>query len=610
MESYTCRRDGGAPRTLFIQAAGSTLQPPVANLLSVADIVLTTLNAKYIHTAFGLRYLLANLGELRSRACLAEFDINQRPLDIAEVLLARNPKIIGFGVYIWNVEPTTEIIAAIKHVRPDIKIILGGPEVSYETENQPIVQLADHVITGEADLKFADVCRTLLERRPPARLDKTNDSEHAVPEAGVPLPKIIPAVPPDFSQIVLPYDLYTDDDIAHRIIYVEASRGCPFTCEFCLSSLDIPVRQVPLPALLKQLQRLLDRGVKQFKFVDRTFNLNAGISKTILEFFLNRYQPGHFFHFEMIPDRLPEALREVIAKFPPGTLQFEVGVQTFNEEVGAAIKRRQNYERLEDNFRFLRSQTGVHIHADLIAGLPGETLESFAAGFDRLIALGPQEIQVGILKRLRGTPIVRHDAKWQMIYNPHPPYEILQNRLIDFATMQRLRRFARYWDLIGNSGNFVESTPLIWSENSSPVGRASSRAENVGLRRHVGALKCGDMSPHSKSVESNLDRLAGSLAPPSAFTGFLHFSDWLHARTGRTDGIALIRLMELLFEFLTGELKLGAKPVAETLWRDYQRGGRHDKPSFLKDFLPPDEKVVPLRKAKTALPKRQARHLV
>jgi radical SAM superfamily enzyme YgiQ (UPF0313 family) len=167
--------------------------------------------------------------------------------------------------------------------------------------------------------------------------------------AGAPLPKIIPAEPPDFSQIVLPYDLYTDDDIAHRIIYVEASRGCPFTCEFCLSSLDIPVRQVPLPALLEQLQRLLDRGVKQFKFVDRTFNLNVDFSKTILEFFLERYQPGHFFHFEMIPDRLPEALREVIAKFPPGALQFEVGVQTFNEKSA----RPSNAGRIMNGWRII-----------------------------------------------------------------------------------------------------------------------------------------------------------------------------------------------------------------------------------------------------------------
>ena len=557
----------------------------VAKLPDVADIVLTTLNAKYIHAAFGLRYLLANLGPLQSRACLAEFDINQRPLDIAEILLAQNPKIIGFGIYIWNVEQTTEVIAAIKRVRPDIKIILGGPEVSYETENQSIVQLADHVITGEADLKFAEVCQVLLERRPPgpARLDEASDSKHAVPEAGAPLPKIILAELPDFSQIALPYDLYTDDDIAHRIIYVEASRGCPFTCEFCLSSLDIPVRQVPLPALLEQLRRLLERGVKQFKFVDRTFNLDVDASKTILEFFLARYQPGHFFHFEMVPDRLPEALREVIAKFPPGALQFEMGVQTFNEEVSQRISRRQNYEKLEDNFLFLRRETGVHIHADLILGLPGETLESFAAGFDRLIALGPQEIQVGMLKRLRGTPIVRHDAEWQVIYNPHPPCEILQNKLIDFATMQRLRRFARYWDLVGNSGNFVETAPLIWS-----VGQASR------------------LSP-SKSEMNETGKMPVLRSP---FAGFLRFSDWLHARTGRTDGIALVRLMELLFEFLTGELQLDARQVAKTLWCDYQRGGRHDKPSFLKNFLSTEEKVIPLRKTKTALPKRQARHLV
>jgi radical SAM superfamily enzyme YgiQ (UPF0313 family) len=359
----------------IVRAAGSTLQQLLAKLPDVADIILTTLNAKYIHTAFGLRYLLANLGPLQPRACLAEFDINQRPLHIVEVLLARNPKIIGFGVYIWNVQPTTEIIAAIKRVQPEIKIILGGPEVSYETEGQTIVQLADHVITGEADLKFAEVCAQLLERRSPNRLDGACDSQHADS-----LSKIIPAELPDFSQISLPYDLYTDDDIAHRIIYVEASRGCPFTCEFCLSSLDIPVRQVPLPVLLEQLQRLLDRGVKQFKFVDRTFNLNVAVSKAILEFFLDRHRPGHFFHFEMIPDHLPESLREVIAKFPPGALQFEVGVQTFNEEVSQLISRRQNYERLEDNFRFLRNETGVHIHADLIVGLPGETLESFAAG--------------------------------------------------------------------------------------------------------------------------------------------------------------------------------------------------------------------------------------
>jgi len=504
------------------------------------DIVLATLNAKFIHAAFGLRYVFANLGELQPRASIAEFDINQRPLDIAEALLAREPKILGLGVYIWNVTETAEVVATIKRVRPGIKIILGGPEVSYETDSQEIVRLADHVITGEGDLKFAEVCRAILE----------NNST---------LPKIIPAELPDFSRITLPYEFYTDADIAHRIVYVEASRGCPFTCEFCLSSLDVPVRAVPLEKFLGDMQKLLDRGLKQFKFVDRTFNLNIATSKAILEFFLARHQPGNFYHFEMIPDRLPAELREIIAKFPPGVLQFEVGIQTFNPEVGHHISRRQNYDRLADNFHYLRNQTRVHIHADLIVGLPGETVESFAAGFDRLIALDPQEIQVGILKRLRGTPIVRHDTEWQMIYNAQPPYEILQNRLIDFATMQRLRRFAKYWDLVGNSGNFVSTTPLIWRDESP-------------------------------------------------FANFLRFSDWLYARIGRTDSIALARLAELLFTFLTSELKLKATRAAETMARDWQRAGRRDMPEFLREFLPV-ENLVRARAGKSSLPKRQARHL-
>jgi len=554
------------------------------------DIVLTTLNAKYIHAAFGLRYLMANLGELRERACLVEFDVNQRPLDIAEVLLAHTvppasrrvralpesecrsivwrsdpagrrghaePRIIGFGIYIWNVDETREVIAAIKRIAPQTMIVLGGPEVSYEVETQPIVALADYVITGEADVKFAEVCARLLRGE-------------VLPE------KIIPAELPDVARLALPYDLYTADDIAHRVIYVEASRGCPFTCEFCLSSLEIPVRQFPLEKMLAELQRLIDRGVTQFKFVDRTFNLNLNVSRALLTFFLERYRPGMFFHFEMVPGRLPEPLREVIAKFPPGSLQFEVGIQTFNEEVGTLIKRRQNYARLEENFHFLRERTGVHIHADLIAGLPGETVESFAVGFDRLVALRPQEIQVGILKRLRGTPISRHDAEWGMVYSASPPYEILQNRLIPFAEMQRLRRFAKYWDLIGNSGNFIETTPLIW------------QVDGLALRGHA---------------------LAARAHPPeSPFASFMSLADWLFARVRRTDSIALSRLMELLFEFLTRERQLDRALVAATMTRDYRRGGRKDTPAFLAERT---DEPMPSGRAKNPAavgPRRQSRH--
>lgn len=504
----------------------------------MADIVLTTLNAKYIHASFGLRYLMANLGPLRSRAALLEFDISQRTTDMLEVILSQEPRIVGIGVYIWNAEPALRLVADLKRLRPNVTVIVGGPEVSHEVERQEICRLADYVVTGEADLAFASLCAKLLGGcRPDA--------------------KVISADLPQMEQLALPYELYDAQDVAHRMIYVEASRGCPFRCEFCLSSLDVPVRNVPLEPFLDEMGKLLERGVNHFKFVDRTFNLNLNIGRRILEFFHERYRPGLFLHFEMIPDRLPEALRDSIRRFPAGALQFEVGIQTFNEEVAARISRRQDNSRLADNLRFLRRETGVHVHADLIVGLPGEDVESFAAGFDRLVALGPQEIQVGMLKRLRGTPIVRHDERWGMVYSPNAPYEVLQTSCIDFATMQRLRRFSRYWDLVANSGNFVQTAPLIWGQ-SRPFG------------------------------------------------SFLNFSDWLYARVGRQHAIALHRLAELLFTHLIEEKGYGPAGVAQAMCSDYRRSGRRDVPDFLRPYAAEDRAMAPRR---STAPPRQARHL-
>jgi len=505
------------------------------------EILLTTLNAKYAHAAFGLRYLMANLGPLQDRAKILEFEINQKPTDVVEAILLENPKIVGIGVYIWNVTVATQVVAELKRLRPELTLILGGPEVSYESDQQEICRLADFVITGEGDLTFADLCNRLLSNQRP-------------------LNRIVPADLPHFSQLKLPYDFYDDRDLDHRVVYVEASRGCPFSCEFCLSSLDIPVRNVPLNDFLASMGRLLDRGLRRFKFVDRTFNLNLQIGRAILDFFWQRYEPGLFLHFEMIPDRLPEGLREPIRRFPPGALQFEVGIQSFNPEVCQRISRRQDTDKAEQTLKFLRDETGVHVHVDLIVGLPGEDIDSFAAGFNRLVALGPQEIQVGLLKRLRGTPIVRHDAEWKMVYSPHPPYEILQTGAIDFPTMQRLRRFARYWDLIANSGNFLESAPLIW-------------------------------------------------AGGSPFARFLHFSDWIFSRVGKNHGIALRQLSELLFEFLTTELRQDARAVATTVWNDYQRGGRSDRPGFLRQHLPAEAMKVQRRPIVSKSVKRQMRRL-
>ena len=503
-------------------------------------IILSTLNARYSHASFGLRCLLANMAELRAETQLLEFTIQDSTTDMLAELLAHDPQIIGFGVYIWNVEPLTRLVRDLRQVRPEICIVLGGPEVSYETEQQEIVQLADYVITGEADTAFRELCRQILS-------------------AEVPAAKVLNAALPPLNELQLPYHEYTAEDIANRVVYVEASRGCPFTCEFCLSALDIPVRAFPLDKFLAALQMLLDRGLKQFKFVDRTFNLNLRISRAILEFFLERMSPGLFLHFELIPDRLPEPLREIIRRFPPGMLQFEIGIQTFNSETGSLISRQQDNSLAEQNLRWLRAETGVHVHADLIAGLPGEDLQSFADGFDRLWRLGPQEIQVGLLKRLRGTPILRHDAEWQVIWSRQPPWEVLSNRLLTFEQLQAIRRFARYWDLIANSGQFPKT-----------------------IRR--------------------------LLEPPaSPFWEFMRFSEWLYAVEQRRHGIALVRIFERLFEYLTEQAGADAENVAELLWADYTHTGRRDRPAFLARFqLPPP----PARAAsEVRLPARQKRHL-
>ena len=266
----------------------------------------------------------------------------------------------------------------------------------------------------------------------------------------------------DVTQIELPYDLYTDADIAHRALYVEASRGCPFRCEYCMSSLDPAVRYFPEDRFLAAMQRLLDRGARTFKFVDRSFNIDIDFALKVLALFRERYVDGMMLHFEVIPDRLPDELMQAVAACPAGMLQFEIGIQTFNEAVARRIQRPLNISAIETNLRRLRKKTAVHIHSDLIAGLPGEDLDSFEAGFNRLLALNPQEIQLGILKRLRGAPIDRHTQEWPMIYSPHAPYEILQTAQIPFVQMQRISRFARYWNLIVNNGQFIETAPLIW----------------------------------------------------------------------------------------------------------------------------------------------------
>ena len=456
----------------------------------MAEIVLATLNARYSHASLGLRYLHANLGELRDRAEIIEFVIGARTESMAETILSREPRLLGLGVYIWNVEETTRLVALLKRLAPELRIVLGGPEVSHEVSEQPICRMADHVITGMAEHEFAELCRQTLAWK--------------AGRAPRPLTHVITGGRLEPADITMPYALYDDRDIAHRHLYVEASRGCPYRCEFCLSALDRTALPFPLERLLDELAALHQRGARRFRFVDRTFNLRIDTSLAILAFFLERIEARPddpcFAHFELVPDHLPERLRDILPRFPAGTLQFEIGIQSWNTEVQALISRRQNNVKAEENLRWLREHTRANLHVDLIAGLPGETIESFGAGFDRLVALNPQEIQVGILKRLRGAPISRHTEAFDLRFNPSPPYNVVATRDIPFPDMQRLARFARYWELIGNSGRFSERLP----------------------------------------------RLLGA----QPFDRFLAFSDWIYARTDSTWRFSPDRLGQLIDAWL------------------------------------------------------------
>jgi len=505
----------------------------------MSTIILSTLNARYIHSSLGLRYIRANMKELQAHTKISEYIINSRPIDIAESLLKDNPTIIGFGVYIWNIAQTTQVVAMIKTITPQITIVLGGPEVSFEHDQQEIVSLADYVICGMADQEFYELSTRILSGDKPEN-------------------KIIQAkpIPPPF--ITLPYDQYNDDDVKNRVIYIEASRGCPFKCEFCLSALDKTATPFDIDEFLDEMDKLYQRGVRHFKFVDRTFNLKIQTSIQIMEFFLQRLDDKLFLHFELIPDHLPEKLKSVIERFPEGSLQFEIGIQTLNPDIQKLISRKQNNEKSKENISWLMEKTHAHLHTDLILGLPGETIESIAQGFNELVKLNPHEIQVGILKRLRGTPIIRHTETYDMRFNPHPPYNILSNSCIDFPTMQRLNRFARYWDMIANSGRFSQSKKVIL--NDSP------------------------------------------------FENFIALSDWIFETTGQTHKISLPRLFEIIYQALIERFNMDHDKIKSELWKDYLSSGLKGYPDFADDIMIKERSEI-AKTRKSAVLNRQARHI-
>lgn len=480
----------------------------------MSNIILTTLNGRYSHTSIALKYLYANLNEFKEQTTIQEYVINENMQDIAEKLLLQNPKIIGIGVYIWNVSDVSQLIHIIKKVSPNTIIVLGGPEVSY-TPFRVNLDDADYIIQGEGEISFYTLCRDILENKKIKQ-------------------RIFPPQLLDVTTIELPYKYYNENDIKNRHIYVEASRGCPYNCEFCLSSIDKKVRDFDVDSLISEFETLWQRGARRFKFIDRTFNLNIKVATKLLDFFLEKKEPFTT-HFEVIPDNFPAPLREKIKLFPKHSLQLEVGIQTLKKDIAKNIKRNLNIPKIEENLAFLENETNAHIHVDLIIGLPGESLESFGENLDTLSSITQCEIQLGVLKKLSGTTLNRHDEVYGMVYSDIPPYDILSNNLIPFNKMQEMKRFARFWDLVYNSGNFTNTFAFLVKDKS-------------------------------------------------VYQTFYLFSHWLYNQTYSTWQISLDRLAKFLFDYLTQIQLQDRKKVANILIMDLLKVSGRKLPSFLREF--------------------------
>ena len=453
----------------------------------VKEILLTTINAKWIHPSLALRLLKANLGALEEKCKIAEFALRQPLREKTDAILASRPRILGISVSIWNHTATIELLDTLEEfwerqnspqaARPIV--VLGGPEVSHLPQNAEIFRFADYVICGEGEIAFRQLCEKILSEAGPHQKQTAEIPPEIPPEFPA---QFIDAQPVSPAEIKSAYHLYTEEDLARKLIYVESSRGCPFSCEYCLSSVKhpgtsaqaitakLPVREFAAEKFLAEMDLLINRGAKTFKFLDRTFNSNIKRAVQIIEFFLKKLKENKTFvvHFEIVPSILPQEFLEALSQFPPDSLRLEIGIQTLNPKVASLISRPSNPAKELENLRRLRKNTNAIIHADLIAGLPGEDLASFGRGFDLLWQTLSQpepssatlrekeskkfEIQLGILKLLPGASISRHNETYKMRYNPLPPYEIEETINMNADEISRIKNFARFWETIVNHG--------------------------------------------------------------------------------------------------------------------------------------------------------------
>lgn len=408
-------------------------------------VIVCTLNAKYIHTCLALRYLKAYAAP-EFDVEMQEYTIKDPALHVVADLYAKEPDVIGFSCYIWNIEETIPIIQMLKKVRPELKIILGGPEVSYDVEYWlERIPEADFIVIGEGEATFKELLKEISgEENYPSVLGIAYRRD-GKPVINPPRPKL------DLNTIPSPFRFKEDlPHLAKRVVYVETSRGCPFNCQFCLSSIEVGVRYFDVERMKEELLFLVEHGARLIKFVDRTFNIRRDYALEIFKFLIEHHQ-GCVFQFEITADIMrPEVLQFLNEHAPPGIFRFEIGVQSTNELTNQLVQRKQNFEKLSRTVRLIKEGGKITQHLDLIAGLPEEDYASFRKTFNDVFSLEPEELQLGFLKMLRGTGVRKRAKEHDYVFMDQAPYEVLSNNVLSFNEIIRLKRvediLEKYWN--------------------------------------------------------------------------------------------------------------------------------------------------------------------
>ena len=415
------------------------------------NILLTAINAKYIHSNLAIYSLKANAGAYSDHVSLAEFTINNQKDYIIEEIFKRKPDVLCFSVYIWNLDYVEDVAREFHKICPDVPIWVGGPEVSYEVDRF----LKEHpyikgVIIGEGEDTFREVCAHYVEGNDVKKLGNIDGIAYRNENEQYLFTKARCLT--DMSKLPFAYDRMAD--FSNRIIYYESSRGCPFSCSYCLSSVDKTLRFRDLELVKEELKFFIDQKVPQIKFVDRTFNCKHEHAMEIWRFIKEHDNGVTNFHFEISADLLYEEELELISTMRPGLIQLEIGVQSTNEVTIKEIHRTMKLERLKEVVMRIQKNGNIHEHLDLIAGLPYEDYESFRNSFDEIYALKPNQLQLGFLKVLKGSYMFEHADEYGILYHDKPPYEVLRTNWLSYEEVLAIKQIEEMLEVYYNSGQF------------------------------------------------------------------------------------------------------------------------------------------------------------